>query len=122
MAERRNLVDVFDDAGFGPSLELEVVGLGMALLAPVFAYGAIETNFGIISISVRELRDDQISVEIVNQRSDTVPPEFEEARRWTYSTWSPEMACPKCDGPLREVAIRIESARLGTWTLLARKR
>ena len=33
-----------------------------APLAPVFAYGAIETNFGTISITLREIMDDQISV------------------------------------------------------------
>jgi hypothetical protein len=77
-----------------------------APLPPVLAYGAIETNFGTISVTIREPLDDQISVEIVNQRSDEIPEEFEEAKRWTYSTWLPGMACPQCGLPLREVAIR----------------
>jgi hypothetical protein len=75
-------------------------------LPPVLAYGAIETNFGTISVTIREPLDDQISVEIVNQRSDEIPEEFEEAKRWTYSTWLPGMACPQCGMPVREVAIR----------------
>src|SRR6266851_5448202 len=56
-------------------------------LAPVFAYGAIETDLGTISITLREMIDDQISVEIVSHASDDVPLEFKESRRWTYSTW-----------------------------------
>jgi hypothetical protein len=76
-------------------------------LPPVLAYGAIETNFGTISVTIREPLDDQISVEIVNQRSDEIPEEFEEAKRWTYSTWLPGMACPQCGKPVREVAIRM---------------
>ena len=81
-----------------------------APLAPVFAYGAIETDFGTISVTIRELQDDQISVEIVSHRSDTVPPEFEEARRWTYSTWSPGDACPQCESSVREVPMHAVSA------------
>ena len=75
-------------------------------LPPVFAYGAIETNFGTITITLREVLDDQISLEIVNQRSEDVPLEFEEARRWTYSTWSPGSPCPQCNNAVREVHIR----------------
>jgi hypothetical protein len=75
-------------------------------LPPVLAYGAIETNFGTISVTIREPLDDQVSVEIVNQRSDEIPRDFEEAKRWTYSTWLPGMACPQCGMQVREVAIR----------------
>ncbi|MBI4548820.1 MAG: hypothetical protein HY707_12630 [Ignavibacteriae bacterium] len=72
-------------------------------LAPVFAYGAIETNFGPISITLREIVNDQISVEIVSHHADEVPADFEEFRRWTYSTWKPGDVCPQCQKPLREV-------------------
>jgi hypothetical protein len=78
-------------------------------LPPVLAYGAIETNLGTISVTIREPLDDQISVEIVNQRSDEIPEEFEEAKRWTYSTWLPGQACPQCGNAVREVAIRTVS-------------
>ena len=46
-------------------------------LAPVFAYGAIETNVGVISVTVREIQDGQISFEIVSQRAEEVPVTFE---------------------------------------------
>ncbi len=82
-----------------------VVDLSMPL-PPVFAYGAIETNFGTITITLRELLEDQLSLEIVNQKSEEVPAEFEEARRWTYSTWSPGSPCPQCGKEVREVHIR----------------
>lgn len=86
-------------------------------LAPVFAYGAIETNFGTISITLREIQDDQISVEIVSHRSDEVPAEFEEARRWTYSTWMPGTACPQCTIALREVPMHTVAGKQEHFTL-----
>ena len=85
-----------------------------APLSPVFAYGAIETNFGVISITVREMLDEQISLEIVSQRSENIPVEFEEARRWTYSVWNPGAACPQCGKAVREVgmkSVKVESER-----------
>jgi len=85
-----------------------------APLSPVFAYGAIETNFGTISITVREMLDEQISMEIVSQRSEKIPDDFEEARRWTYSTWNPGAPCPQCGKAVREVAmhgVEVESER-----------
>lgn len=72
-------------------------------LAPVFAYGAIETTFGMVSVTLREVQDGQISVEIVSHRAEEVPEELEESRRWTYSRWSPGDPCPQCRGSLREV-------------------
>src|SRR5258707_15313997 len=44
-------------------------------LGPVAAYGAVETNFGAISVTLREIVRNQISVEIVSHRSDQVPKE-----------------------------------------------
>lgn len=72
-------------------------------LAPVFAYGAIETNFGTISITLRGIVNDQISVEIVSHRAEDVQEDFEEFRRWTYSTWKPGDLCPQCQKLVREV-------------------
>ncbi len=72
-------------------------------LSPVFSYGAIETNSGTISITLREVLHDQVSVEIVSHRSDNIPEEFEELRRWTYSLWSPGRVCPQCKHNVREV-------------------
>lgn len=80
-------------------------------LPPVFAYGVIETNFGQLSITVRENYANQIDVEIVSHRSEDVPVEFEERRRWTYSTWSPGDACPQCEKQLREVLMRTDAGK-----------
>lgn len=77
-------------------------------LPPVFAYGVIETNFGAISITVRENAGDQIDVEIISHRTDEVPEVFEESRRWTYSTWSPGSVCPQCQKPVREILMHSE--------------
>ena len=78
-------------------------------LPSVFAYGAIETNFGTISITLRDVQDEQISLEIVSHSADFVPEEFEEFRRWTYSTWSPGKACTQCELPVREVSMHTQA-------------
>lgn len=72
-------------------------------LAPLFAYGAVEFSVGMVSVSLREIREDQISVEIVSHGSDEIPPNLEERRRWTYSSWTPGDVCPQCSRALREV-------------------
>jgi len=74
-------------------------------LAPVFAYGAIETKTGTLSVTMREVLDGQISVEIVSHHSEEIPSEFEEVRRWTYSTWIPGRRCPQCGEAVREVSM-----------------
>jgi hypothetical protein len=75
-------------------------------LGAVYSYGAIETNVGTISVTVREPVDGQASLEIVSHRAERVPDEFEESRRWTYALWNPGEPCPQCAGPLREVPMR----------------
>ncbi len=72
-------------------------------LAPVLAYGSIEFSDGAGSISIREIMDGQISVEIVSQRSEELPLTSGEIRRWTYSTWKPGSPCPQCGRAVREV-------------------
>jgi hypothetical protein len=79
-------------------------------LSSVAAYGAIETNVGTISITLREPASDQISVEIVSHHSDDIPSQFEEQRRWTYSTWLPAHHCPQCLRACREVPMHSNAA------------
>jgi hypothetical protein len=80
-----------------------------APLAPVFAYGALETDAGTISVTLREIFDDQISVEIVSNTSDVIPETLNEVRRWTYSNWSPGDPCPQCSSPARQVPMSATS-------------
>ena len=80
-------------------------------LAPVFAYGAIEGRAGTVSITIREISDGQISVEIVSNRSEEIPRDLGELRRWTYSKWSPGGRCPQCGEAVREVSMHpVEAA------------
>lgn len=72
-------------------------------LGAVFAYGVMETSSGVLSVTLREMTDGQLSVEMVGQQSEDVPEEFEEIRRWTYSTWKPADPCPQCRQPVRQV-------------------
>jgi len=81
-----------------------------APLAPVFAYGVVETDFGLISVTLRDIENDQLSVEIVSQRAEEIPDVFEESRRWTYSTWVPGQSCPQCGSALREVRMHMSGA------------
>jgi hypothetical protein len=119
-AEYRNALDVVSVIGQGRRGEGEVIlgppgaepDLGPPLGA-VLSYGAIETNVGTISVTFREPVDGQFSLEIVSHRSERVPEQFEESRRWTYATWNPGDPCPQCGAPLRETPMRAgESGRL----------
>jgi hypothetical protein len=109
----RAQLDGFQVIGQGRRGEGEVV-LGLPGTVPdlgpplgsVFSYGAIETNFGTISVTVREPVEGQASLEIVSHRAERVPDEFEEARRWTYAGWNPGEPCPQCGSAPREVAMR----------------
>ncbi|MFI5252417.1 MAG: hypothetical protein ACHQQQ_08310 [Bacteroidota bacterium] len=74
-------------------------------LAPVVAYGVIETDRGDISITLRDFSDGQISLEIVSRKEDHVPFQFMEKRRWTYSLWEPGQYCPQCAKTVREISI-----------------
>jgi hypothetical protein len=74
-------------------------------LAPVIAYGVVETTFDTFSVTVREYAGRQIDVEIVSTRGEEVPDHFEEKRRWTYSSWKPGDPSPSTGSPLREVVI-----------------
>lgn len=77
-------------------------------LPQVFAYGMIESEATSISVTLRELFEDQLEFEIVNLRGDEIPPSFAEQRRWNFSLWGPSQPCPICKGTLREVVIRRE--------------
>ena len=109
----RSGLDGFQVIGPGRRGEGEIVlaapGTTLDITPPlgaVFSYGAIETNFGTISVTIREPVDGQASLEIVSHRAERIPDEFEEARRWTYARWDPGMPCPQCGTQVREVAMR----------------
>ena len=86
-------------------------------LPPVFAYGMIESDAGGISITLREMADDQVSVEIVSLRGDDIPAQFGEHRRWTYSTWNPGDVCPQCQMECRQIQMRGGADVLPLFTL-----
>jgi hypothetical protein len=86
-------------------------------LPPVFAYGMIETDSGGISITIRQILDDQVSIEIASHRSDEIPGQYVEQRRWTYSTWERGQSCPQCRESCREVSMRMEGSEVVTFVL-----
>jgi len=74
-------------------------------LAPVVAYGMVETTRDQYSVTIREYIGEQIDVEIVSNHGEAVPDHFEEKRRWTYSTWLPGQPSPATLLPVREVSV-----------------
>ena len=78
-------------------------------LTPVAAYGAIETDIGTISVTLREPIHEQLSVEMVCQTVEDIPHRFRELRRWSYSGWQPGNTCPQCLRPVREISLQILS-------------
>ncbi|HTR81375.1 MAG TPA: hypothetical protein VMM58_07060 [Bacteroidota bacterium] len=83
-------------------------------LPQVFAYGVIEGKRANISVTLRELFEDQLEYEIVNLEGETIPADFSEKRRWSFSYWSPSLPCPSCGTAPREVRIARESGESAT--------
>lgn len=75
-------------------------------LAPVFAFGVAEGDEQNILVTIREEREGQVEVEIVGSRSDEMPVQFAEKRRWSYSYWSPGEAGPSSGRAVREVKMK----------------
>jgi hypothetical protein len=74
-------------------------------LSHVVAYGVLETQSGDVSVTVRELVEDQLDVEIVPSSGDNLPAPDSEKRRWTYSSWTPGSLSPKTGDSVREITI-----------------
>ena len=74
-------------------------------LPPVVSHGVAAADGDEISVTVREIVEGQMSVEIVGRRNDRVPPGALIDKRWTYARWQPGLPCPQCGRPAREVEI-----------------
>ena len=82
-----------------------------APLPPVVSYGVADADGDEVSVTVREILDGQMSVEVVGRRSDRVAPDARVERRWTYARWSPGSPCPQCGRQAREVGIGAPAGR-----------
>jgi hypothetical protein len=84
-------------------------------LGPVFSFGVAEIPGDVITVTVRELTDSQVSVEIVGGKTDMVPGNVPVMKRWTYANWKPGLTCPQCGGGVREITIGegMERAKAG---------
>jgi len=81
-------------------------------LSSVYAYGVIESREGVITILVREESGGQIEVEVIPMKTESVPEEVTEQRRWTYSSWLPGLPCPCCNDAPREVPIKAAASNV----------
>lgn len=80
-------------------------------LPQIFAYGNVVAAEGTIAVTVRERIGDQLEYEIVNLHEESVPQALHDTKRWTFSSWSPQLPCPICAGPLREVVMKTRNER-----------
>lgn len=74
-------------------------------LTPVVSFGAGEAGGDDVSVTLREIADGRMSVEIVGRRIDRIPDDAAIARFWTYAEWLPGKPCPQCGGRAREVDV-----------------
>ncbi|MBI4429156.1 MAG: hypothetical protein HY562_08555 [Ignavibacteriales bacterium] len=78
-------------------------------LPQVFAFGAVITANGEMTITVRERLGDQLEFEITTPDDEQPAENAQGVRRWTFSTWLPSQPCPICSMPVREVAMKTRS-------------
>jgi hypothetical protein len=76
-----------------------------APLPAVVSFGVAEAGGDEVSVTVREIVEGQMSVEVVGRREDRVAPGVRVERRWTYAEWRPGSPCPQCGRPAREVDV-----------------
>jgi hypothetical protein len=74
-------------------------------LPSVVSFGVAAADDDEVSVTVREILDGQMSVEIVGRRNDRVSPGARIERKWTYASWRPGLACPQCGARAREVGL-----------------
>ncbi len=74
-------------------------------LPPVVSFGVGRTEDDDVSVTVREILEAQMSVEIVGRKRDRVSPGARIEKLWTYAQWVPGRPCPQCGRPAREVEI-----------------
>ena len=74
-------------------------------LAPVIAFGVIETEGDRYMVTVREESGRQVDVEIVSSRGEEIPDTILEKRRWTYSTWRPGEPAPGSGAQVRVITV-----------------
>jgi len=75
-------------------------------LPRVLAFGVVATTTGEISVTVRERLGDQVEFEISSPQGEGVTGDFDEVRRWTFSTWFPSQPCPICSYRVREIHMK----------------
>jgi hypothetical protein len=74
-------------------------------LPAVVSFGVASAGNDEISVTVREIVEGQMSLEVVGRREDRVAPDARVERLWTYAEWLPGSPCPQCGRPAREVDV-----------------
>jgi len=74
-------------------------------LPAVVSFGVAAADGDEVSVTVREILEGQMSVEVVGRRSDRVAPGARIEKRWTYAQWRPGLSCPQCGRPVRNPAM-----------------
>lgn len=71
--------------------------------APVFAISNISFKNAEIYVTIHEVLDGQVEVDIKSISDDAIPDNLEKANVWTYSTWIPGEKAPHDKSMVREV-------------------
>lgn len=74
-------------------------------LPSVVSFGIARADDDEVSVTVREIVEGQMSVEVVGKREDHVAPDARVEPRWTYAEWKPGSPCPQCGLPVRQVSV-----------------
>jgi hypothetical protein len=71
----------------------------------IYASGTIESEEGIITVSVHEYAAGQLEIQITNLENEDISDKLKIRKKSTYSFWEPGAKCPFCGKPVREIAI-----------------
>ncbi len=111
-AEYRRFVEQWPVAAVGRRGEgnyvLAQTGWSVDIESPLpqlFAYGVVEHEQGVLTISVRERYGGQLEFELEGMADRTAVDEFREIRRWSFSEWLPSQPCPSCCSSVREIGM-----------------
>jgi hypothetical protein len=109
-AEYRKLIETWPVASVGRRGEgnyiLAETGWNVDTESPlpqVFAYGVLEHERGVVTISIRERTGGQLEFEMEGVADPAAVASLRQIRRWSFSEWLPAQPCPSCRSSVREI-------------------
>ena len=91
-------------------------------LPQIFAYGVVEYEQRILTISIRERSGGQLEFEMDGVAKRAAFLADREIRRWSFSEWLPTQLCPSCRSSVREIRMTTTSSQTLVLVLCGRDR